>query len=237
LTWYYSSTYQVFFANISDAKFDGIGSLVGTAECVSSRYARNTASWITFNNGDISVGADTRGNHQPCITIKDTSYTDTATFKSAMSGVQLAYELATPTTISTPKQNVPMLQGINTVSADCGDVSLKYQPDNVIGELKGEIEDNIVYEDFKWTTESSQSYSAGTPGTYGTSSWRNVAKEGYDVIGVTFVENRRFGDCILTLYYIPSTSHVEVIIFRATSSAVTIADEDIEYRVAYKKRT
>jgi hypothetical protein len=154
-----------------------------------------------------------------------------------MKGVQLAYELATPTTISTPKQNVPMLKGINTVSADCGDVSLKYQPDNVIGELKGEIEDSIIYEDFKWTTESSQSYSAGTPGTYGTSSWRDVKKEGYDVIGVAFVENRRFGDCILTLYYIPSTSHVEVIIFRATSSAVTIADEDIEYRVAYKKRT
>ena len=53
--------------------------------------------------------------------------------------LQICYELATPTTISTPKQNVPMLKGINTVSADCGDVSLKYQPDNVIGELKGDI--------------------------------------------------------------------------------------------------
>ena len=150
-------------------------------------------------------------------------------------GAQVVYPLTTPTTISTPKQNVPMLQGINTVSADCGDTSLKYQPDNVIGELKGEIEDNIIYEDFKWTTESSRTYSAGTPGTYGCSSWRDVKKEGYDVIGVTFVGNRRFGDCILTLNYIPSTNHVEVIIFRATSSAVTIADEDIVYRVAYKK--
>lgn len=56
-------------------------------------------------------------------------------------GAQVVYPLTTPTTISTPKQNVPMLQGINTVSADCGDVSLKYQPDNVIGELKGEIQE------------------------------------------------------------------------------------------------
>lgn len=102
-------------------------------------------------------------------------------------------------------------------------------------ELKSDIEANIIYEDFRWTTESSRTYSAGTPGTYGCSSWRDVKKEGYDVIGVTFVENRRFGDCILTLYYIPSTSRVEVIIFRATSSSVTIADEDITYRVAYKK--
>lgn len=150
-------------------------------------------------------------------------------------GTQVVYPLTAPTTISTPKQNVPMLQGINTVYANCGDVSLKYQPDNVIGELKGEIEDNIIYEDYKWTTESSKTYSAGTPGTYATSSYRDVSKEGYDVIGVTFVENRRFGDCILTLYYIPSTNHVEVIIFRATSSSVTVYDEDIEYRVAYKK--
>ena len=163
------------------------------------------------------------------------SYDSVTEMIADIGSIQFSYELATPTTINTPKQNVPMLKGINTVSADCGDTQLKYQPDNVVGELKGEIEDNIIYEDFKWTTQSSQSYSAGTPGTYGTSSWRDVKKEGYDVIGVTFVENRRFGDCILTLYYVPSTSHVEVIIFRATSSAVTIADEDIEYRVAYKK--
>ena len=55
-------------------------------------------------------------------------------------GAQVVYPLTTPTTISTPKQNVPMLKGINTVYADCGDTQLKYQPDNVIGELKGAIE-------------------------------------------------------------------------------------------------
>ena len=56
-------------------------------------------------------------------------------------GAQVVYPLTTPTTISTPKQDVPMLQGINTVYADCGDTQLKYQPDNVIGELKGEIQE------------------------------------------------------------------------------------------------
>lgn len=187
--------------------------------------------------GTFSSGAMTKNVIQPPFSSNPTKAYMALREDIDPSTVQFLYDKDTPTTISTPKQNVPMLQGINTVSADCGDTQLKYQPDNVIGELKGEIEDSIIYEDFKWTTNSSQSYSAGTPGTYGTSSSRNVAKEGYDVIGVTFVENRRFGDCILTLYYIPSTSHVEVIIFRATSSAVTIADEDIEYRVAYKKRT
>lgn len=33
-----------------------------------------------------------------------------------------------------------MLEGINTLSANTGDVSLKYQPDNVIGELKGMLQ-------------------------------------------------------------------------------------------------
>ena len=58
-------------------------------------------------------------------------------------GAQVVYPLTTPTTISTPKQNVPMLKGINTIYADCGDVTLRYQPDNVIGELKGEIEGKL----------------------------------------------------------------------------------------------
>ena len=237
LTWSYTPGYGgLFYAPVPDAKYSGNLSLIGYG-CYSSQYkSKGNTSWTRLSNGEINVGSDTAGVGKPYVNVKDNRYSDATAFKAAMNGVQLVYERETPTTISTPKQDVPMLQGINTVSADCGDTQLKYQPDNVIGELKGEIEDNIIYEDFKWTTQSSQSYSAGTPGTYGTSSWRDVKKEGYDVIGVTFVENRRFGDCILTLYYIPSTSHVEVIIFRATSSAVTIADEDIEYRVAYKKR-
>lgn len=102
-------------------------------------------------------------------------------------------------------------------------------------ELKSDIEANIIYEDFRWKEEGSITYSAGTPGTYATSTYRDVAKEGYDVIGVTFVENRQLGNCILTLNYIPSTKRVEVIIFRATSSSVTVDAEDIVYRVAYKK--
>jgi len=222
-----------FYASISNgAKTRGNEGLDGG---LCSCFELVSSYWQNLDNGQITVGSSFISADVCAVVVREDSIITVEDFMAAVSGQQLTYELATPTTISTPKQNVPMLQGINTVSADCGDTSLKYQPDNVIGELKGEIEDSIIYEDFKWTTESSQSYSAGTPGTYGTSSSRSVAKEGYDVIGVTFVENRLLGDCILTLNYIPSTSRVEVIVFRATSSAVTIADEDIAYRVAYKK--
>ena len=104
-------------------------------------------------------------------------------------------------------------------------------------ELKNDIESSIIYEDYKWMTDDSTTYNAGTPGTYGTSFSQIVTKEGYDVIGVTFLENRRLGDCILTLHYTPSSGRVEVIVFRATSSSVTIYKDDITYRVAYKKQT
>jgi hypothetical protein len=52
------------------------------------------------------------------LTIWDSSYTDAASFKTAMSGVQLAYELATPITYSlTPKQ-LETVKGINHISAN-----------------------------------------------------------------------------------------------------------------------
>ena len=47
--------------------------------------------------------------------IKDTSYTDAATFKTAMSGVYLVYELATPTTESSdPFQNPQIVDDFGT---------------------------------------------------------------------------------------------------------------------------
>ena len=79
------------------------------------------------------------------INVKDSVHiTSVADWKTYLTSnpLQLVYELAAPQTIQLTPTQVKMLQGINTVSADCGDTSLKYQPDNVIGELKGEIEDN-----------------------------------------------------------------------------------------------
>jgi hypothetical protein len=91
--------------------------------------------------GTFSSGAMTKNIIQPPYSSSPTTAYMALREDIDPSTVQFLYDKDTPTTISTPKQNVPMLKGINTVSADCGDTSLKYQPDNVIGELKGEIED------------------------------------------------------------------------------------------------
>lgn len=59
--------------------------------------------------------------------IKDTSYADAASFKTAMNGVQLVYELATPTTYQLTPTEVSTLLGANNVWADTGDTTLIYR--------------------------------------------------------------------------------------------------------------
>lgn len=71
------------------------------------------------------------------IDVHDTAYTDAATFKTAMSGVYLAFELATPTTDTTTPATLTTQKGYNilrTVSGDVqsGDATLEYRADTVL---------------------------------------------------------------------------------------------------------
>jgi hypothetical protein len=54
--------------------------------------------------------------------IKDSRFIDATAFKTAMNGVQLVYELATPLTIQLTPTVVKSLEGVNNISADSGDV-------------------------------------------------------------------------------------------------------------------
>jgi hypothetical protein len=63
------------------------------------------------------------------VRIKDTTYNDKDVFKEAMDGVQLVYELATPTTYNLTPTEVKTLLGINNIFADCGDVDVEYVRD------------------------------------------------------------------------------------------------------------
>lgn len=60
------------------------------------------------------------------IYVKDASYSDATAFKSAMSGVQLVYELATPITYHLTPTEVRTLLGQNNVWADTGQVEVQY---------------------------------------------------------------------------------------------------------------
>lgn len=94
------------------------------ANIITSDFKAITAeNTYMLYDGD-GIGVDTSG----AIFIYD-STRDTLTgeqFTTAMSGVQLVYELATPITVQLTPTEVQMLQGYNVLSANSGDVYLKY---------------------------------------------------------------------------------------------------------------
>ena len=92
LTWTYDSTQKWFSAALSLAKKD-TDSYV--ANIVSAMYLPSSRTYMSNNldeNGLISINSI--GN----LLVRNLTYTDAATFKTAMSGVKLLYEVATPTT-------------------------------------------------------------------------------------------------------------------------------------------
>jgi hypothetical protein len=103
-----------------------------------AKQDRNVATYICSQYEAVSprVTASLQ-NGQICRTInaeskffiKDSRYTDATEFKTAMDGVQLVYELATPQTIQLTPQEVYALLGQNNVWADSGSVEVVYKAD------------------------------------------------------------------------------------------------------------
>lgn len=60
------------------------------------------------------------------VVIRDTAYTDAATFKTAMSGVQLVYELASAVEYTLSAQQIETLLGENNLWSDAGPITLTY---------------------------------------------------------------------------------------------------------------
>jgi len=77
---------------------------------------QNIRTSSSLDDGGISV------DESGYIQLKDTRYSSATDFKTAMSGVQLVYELATPTTFETQPTPIKSLNGQNNLSVDCGDV-------------------------------------------------------------------------------------------------------------------
>ena len=88
---------------------------------ISSMYMPMTATTFqnTPTNGTMR-GATTGGY----VYFRNDAYTDAATFKTAMSGVQLVYELATPIEVDLTPTQITTLSGANNIWADTGDIIL-----------------------------------------------------------------------------------------------------------------
>lgn len=94
LTWRYSSnTMRMYTSNMQNVIKKPTTSTV-KASMICSIYVIDTDAHTASNLKNKTISASAAG----IVSVYDTDYTDTASFKSAMSGVYLVYELATPTT-------------------------------------------------------------------------------------------------------------------------------------------
>ena len=90
----------------------------GTMKLLCSQY-RTVNSIESDDNAVITCSG---GN----VIVKDTAYSDAATFAAAMDGVQLCFEFVEPTGLELTPQKVKTLIGTNNVWSDGGDVTLTY---------------------------------------------------------------------------------------------------------------
>ena len=90
---------------------------------MSNQYAQITpsAQWT----GAIGIATQLISG-TPAVMVTDERYETAADFKTAMSGVQLVYELATPYEIQLTPHQIRSLYGNNAIFADTGNVALEY---------------------------------------------------------------------------------------------------------------
>ena len=122
---WYSSTVTVrtrFRTSITD--IERISSPNVCASLLCSNYPTQTANQTYQGTTGVSLQQNSADIY---IYDPQTESMTTAEFKSAMSGVQLCYELATPQTYQLTPTEVATLLGDNTIWADTGDTEVEYR--------------------------------------------------------------------------------------------------------------
>ena len=138
LNWFDATTNSVFYAPVSGCKNNtGAGNI---PDAVSSQYAVTSAKsnygWSLVTDDCLfSLGYDSAR-----IYVRDTRYSDAATFMNNCSGVKVCYPLATPVTYQLTSQQIQMLKGANTLWSDADNLTLTYlgtTPANLLGGMLG----------------------------------------------------------------------------------------------------
>lgn len=122
LTWLYD---QITFPSWAFFYTSDLGNVrkIGWDNLVCSNYPLTSSMYARYEDF-VMNGTGYRGTRS--VNIRDSRYTDVASFKEAMSGVQLVYELATPLEITLDPATLSTLKGTNNVWSDGGDVTLEY---------------------------------------------------------------------------------------------------------------
>ena len=116
LNWTYNSSENDFASNIQGRRIGRFNIICDTYKTVAMR-ATEIDKALEGANGTTAIF------------IRDTSYSDVNSFKSAMSGVMLVYELAEPITVQLSPQEVTSILGQNNIWSDAGDVEVEYRAD------------------------------------------------------------------------------------------------------------
>ena len=113
----------------------------GRRNWLSSIYKLDESAFASMANYSAKGNVDAGEMYFKCL-----DYADATTFKTAMSGVQLVYELATPTEIQLTPQEITTLLGENNIWSDGGDVEVEYPADTklYIEKLTSPTEDDMI---------------------------------------------------------------------------------------------
>ena len=130
-----SLTWASFSANGRTAfravgQIDGVpaGGATGKANALCTQYNVVQNSYIGNTSYDNVIAVGAYWSNGCNVYIYDSAKTSMtgAQFKTAMNGVKLVYELATPTTVQLTPTEVKTILGSNSVWADSGDITVTY---------------------------------------------------------------------------------------------------------------
>ena len=128
LSWYYQSASTRFYATLSGRKLEASDAALPNMLC--SQYKCVSVNDFNNNATDFAIRGNTSAS---TIFIRDTRYTDGTALATALSGVQLVYELANPQTYQLTPTQVNSLLGQNNVWHDAnGNISVTYLADTTL---------------------------------------------------------------------------------------------------------
>lgn len=119
LNWSYAYTDAYFYAVISDMKVDT--SALGRLNVLCSHF--NTPTAVPSAWTDLENYSCLKFYNMNRIVVKDTDYTNAATFKTAMAGAKLVYDLATPQEYQLTPAQLRSLVGANRLTSSTGEVT------------------------------------------------------------------------------------------------------------------
>ena len=122
LNWIYPASDELFYVDISDIKSNPSWGATSTVKC--PIFVTTNPNKIANKQGDYEISVWPTGHR---IVVRDTDYSNASTFTTAMNGIIMVYELATPFDIDLTPEVISAIVGANSVSSDTGAVTVRFK--------------------------------------------------------------------------------------------------------------